>query len=34
MAEVVRVENDGHLVLRDAQGRERSYAFGEVDAVL
>lgn len=30
-AEVVRVEPDGHLVLRDTTGRERSYAFKEVE---
>lgn len=29
-AEFVRVEDDGHLVLRDESGRERTYAFKEV----
>ena len=29
-AEIVRVEDDGHLVVRDSTGRERSYAFKEV----
>ena len=30
MAELVAVEDDGHLVLRDEQGRQRRYAFKEV----
>lgn len=30
-AEIVRVEADGHLILRDTGGRERSYAFREVE---
>ena len=29
-AEIVRVEDDGHLVLRDSRGLLRSYAFKEV----
>ena len=29
-AELVTVEDDGHLVLRDTSGRERRYAFKEV----
>lgn len=32
-AVIVRVENDGRLVLRDTQGRERIYSFREVEAV-
>ena len=30
-AAVVEVEDDGHLVLRDREGRVRSYAFKEVE---
>ena len=30
-AAVVAVEDDGHLVLRDREGRVRSYAFKEVE---
>jgi len=31
-AELVTVEDDGHLLLRDKEGRERRYAFKEVKA--
>ena len=34
MAEIADVEDDGHLVLRDEEGRERRYAFKEVQFVL
>ena len=34
MAEMVCVEDDGHLVLRDDEGRERRYAFKEVGFVI
>lgn len=34
MAELVTVEDDGHLVLRDKSGRERTYAFKEVEYVI
>ena len=34
MAELVDVEDDGHLVLRDDNGRQRRYAFKEVTFVL
>ena len=30
MAEIADVEDDGHLALRDSEGRERRYAFKEV----
>ena len=33
-ARMVTVEDDGHLVLRDAEGRERRYAFKEVAPLL
>ena len=33
-AEMVTVENDGHLLLRDTEGRERRYAFKEVSCVV
>ena len=33
-AEIVTVENDGHLLLRDTEGRERRYAFKEVSFVV
>ena len=33
-AEIVDVENDGHLLLKDRTGRERRYAFKEVAFVL
>lgn len=29
-ASIIRVEDDGHLLLRDREGRERRYAFKEV----
>ncbi|MBF1073489.1 MAG: biotin--[acetyl-CoA-carboxylase] ligase, partial [Prevotellaceae bacterium] len=32
-AAVVEVEDDGHLVLRDREGRIRSYAFKEVNFI-
>lgn len=34
MAELVGVEDDGHLVLHDDDGRERRYAFKEVSFVV
>lgn len=34
MAEIADVEDDGHLVLYDEEGRERRYAFKEVQFVL
>lgn len=34
MAEIVGVEEDGHLVLRDEEGRERRYAFKEVSFII
>ncbi len=34
MAELVNVEDDGHLVLCDESGKERQYAFKEVQFVL
>ena len=34
MAEIADVEDDGHLVLRDEEGRERRYAFKEVQFVI
>jgi len=34
MAEIANVEDDGHLVLRDEEGRERRYAFKEVQFVI
>lgn len=30
---LVEVEDDGHLILHDKQGRIRSYAFGEISIV-
>ena len=33
-AEMLEVENDGHLVLLDTQGRQRRYAFKEVAYVI
>ena len=33
-AEILRVEDDGHLILRDVHGRERSYAFKEVEQII
>ena len=33
-AEMVTVEDDGHLVLRDTENHERRYAFKEVAFVL
>ena len=34
MAEIVTVEDDGHLVLRDDNGKERQYAFKEVQFII
>ena len=34
MAEIVTVEDDGHLVLRDVNGKERQYAFKEVQFII
>lgn len=34
MAEIKDVADDGHLVLRDDNGRERSYAFKEVQFII
>lgn len=34
MAEIVNVEDDGHLLLRDDQGCDRRYAFKEVQFVV
>jgi BirA family biotin operon repressor/biotin-[acetyl-CoA-carboxylase] ligase len=34
MAELVDVEDDGHLILRDEAGRNRCYAFKEVSFVI
>ncbi len=34
LAEQVQVEPDGHLVLRDEQGKERRYAFKEVSFLI
>ncbi|MEJ8769047.1 biotin--[acetyl-CoA-carboxylase] ligase [Prevotella sp. HCN-7019] len=34
MASIVRVGHDGRLVLRDEAGRERSYAFKEVNYII
>ena len=34
MAEIASVEDDGHLLLRDDSGRERRYAFKEVQFVM
>ena len=34
MASVVRVDHDGRLVLRDEVGRERKYAFKEVNYII
>ncbi len=34
MAEIIDVEDDGHLLLRDDNGSERRYAFKEVQFVL
>ena len=33
-AEIVRVKDDGHLVLKDSQGNTREYAFKEVQFVM
>ena len=33
-ASLVDVEDDGHLVLQDAQGQQRRYAFKEVTFVI
>ena len=34
MAEIVDVEEDGHLLLRDEEGTERRYAFKEVSFII
>lgn len=34
MARISHVESDGHLVLRDTDGRERRYAFKEVNYII
>ena len=34
MAEIVDVEDDGHLLLRDEDGQERCYAFKEVTFII
>lgn len=34
MAEIADVEDDGHLVLRDEEARERRYAFKEVSFII
>ena len=34
MAELMDVEDDGHLLLRDDEGHDRRYAFKEVQFVL
>ena len=34
MAEIVEVEDDGHLVLLDDSGQRRRYAFKEVQFVI
>jgi BirA family biotin operon repressor/biotin-[acetyl-CoA-carboxylase] ligase len=34
MAEIVDVEEDGHLLLRDEEGKERRYAFKEVSFII
>ena len=34
MAEIVDVEDDGHLRLRDEEGEERRYAFKEVSFII
>ena len=34
MAEIVDVEDDGHLMLRDEDGKERRYAFKEVQLII
>lgn len=34
MAEILRVEDDGHLVLRDTDGHLRQYAFKEVTFII
>jgi len=34
MAEIVDVEDDGHLLLSDDSGRERRYAFKEVTFII
>ncbi len=34
MARIVRVEQNGHLVLEDEQGKQRTYAFKEVSFVI
>ena len=33
MAEIVNVEDDGHLLLRDDSGYDRRYAFKEVQFI-
>ncbi len=33
-AEIVRVKDDGHLVLKDSQGNAREYAFKEVEFII
>ena len=34
MAEIMDVEDDGHLLLRDEEGKERRYAFKEVSFII
>ena len=34
MAEIVDVEDDGHLLLCDEGGRQRRYAFKEVQFII
>ena len=34
MAEIIDVEDDGHLLLRDDNGQERRYAFKEVTFII
>lgn len=34
MAEIIDVEDDGHLLLRDDNGRDRRYAFKEVQFII
>ena len=34
MAEIITVEDDGHLVLRDDNGQQRRYAFKEVQFII
>ncbi len=33
-AKIIRVADDGHLILLDEEGRERSYAFKEVEFII